>query len=280
MKDEAVTDTLLRQFLLGAVEDEERQRIESLFLTDPQTRERLLDAELELLDDYVDDCLSAVDRERFLSIYGHTNAQRRKLRIAKSIQKWSESKPDQASTAPPQTMSLWASLFNWLRLKRTIVIPITVSVAVGIIIAIVWITGLRSERLRRHNVIEQELAELNSPSRLREVIPGAPSLTLKPGSSRSIEPQPELATRRDSPVVELSLLWMQEEDYPTYKAVVIRDDTDESFTILNLPSENKEGKIIRLRLPTHLLARGRYEIRVSGNLTANPTEVYSFTVSE
>ena len=44
MKEESVTDGLLRQFLLGRVDDEERQRIESLFITDPQSRERVLAA--------------------------------------------------------------------------------------------------------------------------------------------------------------------------------------------------------------------------------------------
>ena len=34
MKEELLTDALLREFLLGKVDEEERERIESLFLTD------------------------------------------------------------------------------------------------------------------------------------------------------------------------------------------------------------------------------------------------------
>ena len=42
MKEERITDALLREFLLGNVADEEQERIENLFLTDPHTRERVL----------------------------------------------------------------------------------------------------------------------------------------------------------------------------------------------------------------------------------------------
>ena len=52
MKEEAATDVLLRQFLLGKIDDEARQRIECLFLTDSLTKERILAAEQELIDDY------------------------------------------------------------------------------------------------------------------------------------------------------------------------------------------------------------------------------------
>ena len=99
MKEEAATDASLRQFLLGRVEDEERQRIESLFITDSVMRDRVLAAEQKLMDDYLEDSLSTADRESFLSLYGDTAAQRRKLRIAKSIQEWAANQPDTMSVA-------------------------------------------------------------------------------------------------------------------------------------------------------------------------------------
>src|SRR5690348_17070311 len=98
MKEEAATDALLRQFLLGTVADEERQRIESVFLTDPRMRERVLAAEQQLIDDYLEESLSTADQERFLSQYGETVAQRRKLRIAQSIHEWA-AKPPTIATA-------------------------------------------------------------------------------------------------------------------------------------------------------------------------------------
>jgi len=74
VKEEILPDALLREFLLGKVGDEERVRIESLFLTDPEAREKILVIEQELTEDYLEDSLSAEDREKFLSRYGQTAA--------------------------------------------------------------------------------------------------------------------------------------------------------------------------------------------------------------
>src|SRR5688500_7031961 len=127
MKEEAATDALLRQFLLGEVEDEERQRIESLFLTDSLMRERVLAAEQELIDDYLEGCLSAADRDTFVSRYGDTAAQRRKLRIAKSIQQWAVNQPKTPLVTPEPAVSAWGRLLKRLRPKPVLIIPIAVT---------------------------------------------------------------------------------------------------------------------------------------------------------
>jgi hypothetical protein len=282
MKEEAATDALLRQFLLGTVEDEERQRIESLFLTDPRMRERLLAAEQDLIDDYVEDCLSTVERERFLSQYGDTAVQRRKLRIAKSIHEWAANQTPTAPVAPEAATSIWNRLFAGLRLKPALVIPVAVVAAVAVVIAVVWVNSSRLERQRQHLAVEQELAQLNTPSSFREV-PAPTQLTLKPGSVRGEDPQSELTLRNDRRFAELRLLWMQPEDYPSYKAVVRRTGTDESYTIPHLQTDNNGGKAIRVRLPSHFLTAGAYEIQLTGLSADNSTssaESYNFTVSK
>jgi hypothetical protein len=281
MNEEAVTDALLRQFLLGLVKDDERQLIETRFLTESETRDRLLAAELELFDDYVEDSLSAEDRESFLALYGQTDLQQRRLRIAQSIQRWAVAQ-NVRSSPPAPAISVWSSLFEWLRLKRAVVIPVAVTVVVGVMIAIVWLSGLRGERVRQHLALERELAELNSPSELREA-PSTPALTLKPGSVRAVEPRAELPTPREEPFAEISLLWMQKETYSTYKAVVTREGDNETFTISNLRIQPEGTKAIKVRLPSHMLTRGTYQIQVNGvsaDLIPGPSESYTFTVPE
>ena len=282
MKEEAATDALLRQFLLGKVEDEQRQRIESLFLTDSQTRERILAAEQELIDDYLDDGLSPADRETFLSIYGDTAAQRRKLRIAKSIQQWALDQPQTPPVTPEPPISAWGRLMEWLRLKPALVIPIAVSAAVIIVVALVWVNSRRTEQDREYLALNQALAQLNTPSGLREVPPGMSHLTLKPGSIRSVEAESELKRGPEGSVAELRLLWMQKE-YPTYHAVLRRPGDARSSTLPNLTAGKEEGKIIRIRLPVNMLTRGNHQIELSGvaaDGTKSSPEVYSFTVSE
>lgn len=281
MKEEAVTDAQLRKFLLGTVEDEERQQIESLFLTDPQMKERLFAAEQELIDDFVEDCLSSAERERFLSRYGETAAQRRKLRIAKSIQEWAANQLNTAPVVAEPTISIWGRLLDRLRLKPVLVIPIAVTAALAIVFAVVWVNRGSRERQRQHLAIEQELAQLNAPSRLSEGPLQIPSLTLKPGSVRSVEPQPELTVRRDVSFAEVGLLWMQKEHYPSYNAVVRGPGDDKPYNIPNLRAENEGGKVIRIRLIPHMLTIGNYQIQLSGvsaDGNTSPPEVYSFTV--
>lgn len=76
MKEESMTDALVREFLLGKLADEERERIESLYLTDPQTRERVLTLEEELIEEYLEGSLTKADNERFLARYAQTGEQR------------------------------------------------------------------------------------------------------------------------------------------------------------------------------------------------------------
>src|SRR5829696_3674840 len=127
MKDESITDADLREFLLGKVADEEQERIESMFLTDSHTRERVLAIEQELIEDYLENSLTEEDKVRFLLRYGQTEEQRRNLKITKSIKDWAtaESKGPQA---PVATFSLWSRLRTRLRLKPFLVVPIAVTI--------------------------------------------------------------------------------------------------------------------------------------------------------
>ena len=283
MKEDAATDTLLRQYLLGKVEDDERERIESLFITDSHMRDRVLAAEQELIDDYLEDLLSTADREMFLSLYGYTAAQQRKLRIAKSIQEWAVNQPKASPVNPEREISTWSRLRERLRLNRMFLIPVAVTATIAIVVAVVWVNSRRTERNRQYLATQQELAQLNTPASLHEVPPGMPHLRLKPGSLRSVEPQPELKIRPEVSVAELRLLWMQKEDYPTYEALVRRSGDEHPYTIPNLKAQMDDGKFIRVRLPAHWLTRGNYDIQLVGLSADGPKnlpETYSFTVSE
>lgn len=277
MKEEPVTDALLRQFLLGKVDDEERQRIERLFVTDRLSRDRVLAAEQELIDDYLEDTLSPADRESFLFRYGDTPAQQRKLRIAKSIQELALSKSDSIEAEIP---TVWSRLLARVRLKPVFVIPVAVTVIIAIMIA-AWLFKLQPEDKQR-SILEQELARLNDPASLSETPPGMSVLVLKPISVRSGETRPEFVAGGEIPLVELRLMWIQKERYSTYQAVIHRSGDAESSTVRPLHPQTEGGELIRLRLPAARLTRGLYQVELSGIATdgaIGPSEEYTFTVS-
>ena len=278
MKDEAaVTDAFLRQYLLGNVDDEERQRIETLFLTDSNTRERLLVAEQDLMEDYLENSLTPADKERFLLHYAQTPEQQRKLRITKSIKDWALTEESSTQTIPPRVTGV-SGVGAWLRMKPVFIVPVAVAIIVAIVIAVVWLNS-RNKRL----AIDQELAQLNTPASLREVPPQMDSFELAPGTVRSSERETEIRKRDDLQIVELRLPLVQAERYSRYQAEVRRVGDDESFTIRNLPAEINGPYAVRLRLPAHFLHRGHYLIRLSG-ITAGgslvPTEEYTFAVAD
>src|ERR1043165_1578552 len=138
MKEEGATDALLRQFLLGRVADEERQRIESLFITEAQMKDKVLAAEQKLIDDYLEDCLTTADKEAFLSFYGDTAAQRRKLEIARSIQEWAVNQAGKTPIAAKPALSVWDRIRGRLPMKPILIIPIAATVAIAIAFVLVW----------------------------------------------------------------------------------------------------------------------------------------------
>jgi len=283
MKEEGATDALLRQFLLGKVEDEERQRIESLFITDSRMKDKILAAEQKLIDDYLEDCLTKADKEAFLLFHGDTAAQWRKLEIARSIQEWAVNQAGKTPIPPKPALSLWDRLRVRLPIKPILILPITATAVVAVVFALVWVNNRRTERNRQFLAVQQELAQLNTPSSLREVRPAMVPLTLKPTVVRSVESQPELPSRANVDIVELHLLWMQKEDYPSYQAVVFRRGDDQPYTIDNLTIENDSGKVIRLRVLARILTRGNYQVELTGIAAdggKSPPEIYSFFVSE
>ena len=107
-------------------------------------------------------------------------------------------------------------------------------------------------------------------------------MVLPPVSVRSVQPDTGLTPRSDIRVVELKLLWTQKEQYASYRAVLHQVGKTEQFTISNLHIENSGGGgVIRVRLPSHLLVRGLYQVTLSGiggNGAPGLSEEYSFTV--
>ena len=287
MTEELLTDALLREFLLGTLGDDEREEIEGLFLTDSQAREKLLIAEQDLVEDYLESSLNKADLERFLALYAKTEEQRQQLRITKSIKDWAltegrltQMPPASASVTIPVSVSVWSRLGKLLGIKPVFIVPIAITIVVAIVLAVVWLNS-RTEQ-RKSLAIEQELAQLNSLASLREQPLQMISVELRPVAVRSGESRAELSLSSGAQVFEFRLPWIQKERFSTYQAKVRHLTVDESFIINNLQPENGGAHAIRLRIPSHLLHRGYYVIELTGltpNGTAGTMEEYPFSVS-
>lgn len=276
MKEEILTDALLREFLLGEVGDEERARIESLFLTDPEAREKVLLIEQELIEDYLEDSLNAGDREKFLSRYGQTAAQLQQLRITRAIKDWALRENASVQTVHDE-VSIRSRLRGMLRLKPAFVIPIAITAMIAVVVGGVWLNS----RMKRA-AVDQELAQLNSPASLRESPEPMFLLSLSAVTVRSTEPQIVMKRPADATaIVELRLPWMQKELYPSYRVELRRVGGERLFTIPNLRAVGNDLSTIRLRFPARILSRGQYQVRLTGidnRGAGGTTEEYAFIV--
>jgi len=274
MKEETISDAVLREFLLGGLDDVERDRIETRFLTDSETKERILAAEQDLIEDYLEDSLTTADKERFVALYARTSEQWRQLRITRSIKNWAITEAALPQEIPAGVSS-WGRLRNWLRLKPALV-PVAVALVIALVIVAIWL-NLRVEQRNRRSAIEQELAQLNSPESMRGRPEQMVPLDLSPGVGRNID-KPKQLDRENVQVVELVLPWINGERYSKYRAEVHRVDDGDSFTIDILPAGSE---VIRLRVPTHILRKGQYQVELSGiapDGSVGASEEYTFSV--
>jgi hypothetical protein len=260
MDDETIDDVFLREFLLGKVNEEERGRIEDLFLIDPQAKERVLGVEQDLIEDYLEGSLTTADSEIFVSRYAQTPEQRRRLRITKSIKDW--------ALAEAASSARTSGFRAWFGFRPALAIPIAATAIIAIVVGAVWLS-----RRMQHSAIEKELAQLNTPANLRD---GQVSAELLPVTVRGGESQAPLNTRAFGNEVGLRL-WIQKDRYPRYQATIHRLDKDESFTVRNLQPES-DGRAVRLKLPTHFLTRGTYVINLSADGSESPSEEYQLPV--
>jgi len=79
---------VLRQYLLGELSDDSRQRVEETLLADDDFYQELLIAEDELVDEYLAGTIPAGGRERFERHFLVTSARRRKLAFASAFRKY------------------------------------------------------------------------------------------------------------------------------------------------------------------------------------------------
>lgn len=285
MSEKPMTRAVARRFLLGAVDDLERQQIESLFIIDPETEESILIAEDELVEDYLEGSLSESDKAKFVEQYAYGPRQRRKLRIVESIQDYgrAEALRDQSGTSFLHQLRSFISLHG--PRDRRLYIPIAVAMATVLVVIAVWLVQWNNQRTRDQNLrlaFEQQLKDLNAASGLSEKPSQILSLTLPSVSLRSVNSPAEIKPWPVYRIIELQLLWPHKEEAQSYQAILRRVRDNEKFTIANLSAEkNSAGKVVRLRLPAEHLTPGLYQVSLSGiagDGTFGTTEEYDFLI--
>lgn len=283
--------TVIRRYLLGDLSETEQRPIEESFLLNLDYRENLLIAEHELIEDYLDGALSEQERNRFESYFLATPQQRQKLRIARSLKGYAVGKPTVPAfpaKADLRSENRPARTGRWLKLRRPLIlVPMAAVLLIAITIGALKLIELRRSRAReaqeqsRRIIIEQELARINSLDGRR----ASQGLTviLPPVSLRGAGRSRKFSPPADKIPVEFQLV-IDGEQYPAYRALLQKMEASQSFAIPNLrAASTPAGKAVPLRIPTHLLTRGRYRLQLFGVTATGENEFvgdYDFEVTD
>jgi hypothetical protein len=270
---------LVRLYLLGQLAEEEKERLEVQFMTNPAFQEEVLIGEEELIEEYLGESLSTEDRERFTTHLLCTPQQRERLEVARALDRYCNNNSAADATAeeielPESVPVRSATLAGVPFFKQPIV---AYSAAAALLVGVLVGTWLILNRSRQPDVGRQ-LALLNSPQgRDRKPDRQEP---LSPVVVRGGESTKEISqTRAD--LVEL-LLALPPDVHSRYRATLSGGNLATPYAINDLEATvSSAGRQVPVRIRTTQLAPGDYFLELEG-LTDGAFESiadYSFRVS-
>jgi hypothetical protein len=269
MKEVDEEERLLRRFLLGLLDEDERERVEERFITDRDFKELALMVEDELVGDYLTGGLSETEEELFVKHLLSTPEQRRKVRIASALRNYVVSGAPPFPTGPGEPPGSGKDEANkgvfWL--NRTVILTASLAMLLAVIFGAVWFAGVprRGDQIAE---VRRELEQLNR----QPISNGSSGFFLSPLAARGGGATNTLPPSNDGAVIQLWLLLVKDE-YPGYQVIFQKDGEAERFTLGGLRAETTpSGRAIPVRLPARLLRPGVYIFKLSGVATDGRVE--------
>ena len=142
----------VRDYLLGSLGEDARQRLEERLLTEGGIFEELLVGEEELFDDYAAGALSDDERNRFEAHFLSTTERHQKLRFALALNRYTANQSEkavsetaQAQLPVPPTKRTWAERFRAFGQSQPWALRAGAAFAAAIILAsALWFSFLRA----------------------------------------------------------------------------------------------------------------------------------------
>lgn len=259
MKSNAVQQQTIREYLLGRIAVEEREKLEEQLLIDTELYEELLVSEDELVDEYLRDDLSGADREDFESHFFAAPEHQEKVRFARAFRKYvavsaaaavsaDVGVADQLAVKPdfsdlPPKRGLFSS---FLPFQNPIVSYSALAALVLMLTGIGWVAW----------------KNLSNPASTGqgEIL----AVTLTPGFQRSEGETKRFAIRSGVGTIRLQLL-LPGNQYQSYEATVQDFESRAVATKSNLkPTSVDDNPAVFVDLNPSQLTPGDYVIKLSG----------------
>jgi len=279
MKDIERERLLIRQYLLGELDEHEREQLEQRVITNPRFKEEVLITEEELLEDFVNGTLSPRELELFKKMYS-SPAQSRKVKIAQALSRYAS---EQSPVVQPVVHKTWTrSLFEIFstktRFRRFSLAALITVLAIGGAILVYWLTSQQwranYEALRQLNQAGSEILQPDSSV----VSVSLPALLLREGGgeARNITISRQTRTvqfRRPVPSGGTS----------SFRATLKESDGSEIFRLDDLRARQiGPDLLLVLQIPAKMLTSQDYQLEISERLpdgTHGSPSTYPFHVA-
>lgn len=262
MKADPREQEVIRQYLLGQMPQGELGYIDEKLLTDSDFYEELLITEDELIDQYLAGQLAEPERKSFETHFLVPLERQQKVRFARSLRKYVDettlTRPNEELLAADSTESVpdvkpqpkKRTLFSFLPTQRPIVAYVTAAAILLVVLGVSWLAIRKPDLSGPGNVF---------------------TATLTPGVTRDSGNITRIPIPADTDTLRLRLVLMSN-DYQSYRAELL----NESGSILIKEDLNPESEVgavfISLFVPTSMLGREDYQVKLSGRLAGGGYE--------
>lgn len=250
---------VIRQYLLGLAPEEELTALDERLVTDAEFYEELLIVESDLIDQYLSDELSAVERASFENHFLISAERQKQLSFARSFHNYilekgpeldsessvaeeSERSPDVPKPPPKPSPQPWYHFFLPVR-NPTVAYALMLGVLL-VVAGVTWWT-LKGRSPEGPGVI---YAVSLIPGTTRGVEDGSKKISIPPGTG----------------TVELRAQLLRE-NYGSYRAICLDENGAEVLRSDNLQPKTESGiRFVSVGIPARLLHPGDYSLRISG----------------
>jgi len=261
MKDIERDQYLIRQYLLGGLDDDERDQLEQRVITNPDYKEEVLITEEELLEEFVNGALSAPEAKSFTKMYTSSRAQWRKVKIAQALNQYAIKHAPVVQ--PLAAQKRWTrSLFELFRTKSrfgqfSLAALITVFVVGGAVL-LYW---LMSHQTRANY---EALVKLNQPdSEILQPDTSVVSVSLPPLLFRGAREPGNVTIMKETRTVQLRL---PEPSGGThlFRATLKDSTAAEVFRLEDLRARRIDQQaMLVLQIPARMLTPQDYQLEIS-----------------
>lgn len=281
MKDIEREQLLIRQYLLGELDEQQREQLEQRVITNPDYKEQVLITEEELLEDFVNGSLPPRELELVRQKYSSSPSLSRKVEIARTLNKYASAHPILSQRSVPQRT--WATslleFFTGRNRFRQLSLAVLALFVVGGAVLAYWLLS------RESRATYAALIQLNGPE--SQILPADDSvaaISLSPLLLRGSGETRTITITQQTRMVQLRLPDSSAGRATAFRALLKNVAGTEIFNLDDLRTRQlDQSPVLVLQIPVEMLKYDDYQLEISEKKPDGSYEnprTYFFSVRE